>query len=151
MLLFTQLVTSISGSSGSSSSGCTRSRFVTRSAHTELPTQILTFIFASQYALRSMGYFDITGRLRLTLALTRVSLEIPMVLDRAMRDEPSTPTPPPGLGGSPTASTEADGDNKNGSAASSGELQSRGLLPPRVKGALVIACKVLEKGERWGL
>lgn len=32
-----------------------------------------------------------------------------------------------------------------------GELQRRGLLGPRVKGMLVITCKVIEKVERLGM
>ncbi|GAA5889997.1 hypothetical protein JCM6882_009193 [Rhodosporidiobolus microsporus] len=44
-------------------------------------------LYEIQHSLRTLSYFDVYGRLRLTLALTRVSLEIPMVLDRAMREE----------------------------------------------------------------
>jgi hypothetical protein len=39
----------------------------------------------------------------------------------------------------------------DGSSVGGGELQRRGLLGPRVKGVLVLACKVLEKGERFGI
>lgn len=113
-------------------------------------------LYEIQHALRSLGYFDIAGRLRLTLALTRVTLEIPMVLDRAMRDEPGQapqpqgldPAPPPQANGHANANGEARG---GGGAKGTGELTSRGLLGPRIKGALVLACKVLEKGERIGL
>lgn len=100
--------------------------------------------------MRTLGYFDLSGRLRLTLALTRVTLEIPMVLDRAMRDEnsgvPPSATPPmSGQARARMADFNDDGD------ATGGELARRGILGPRVKGVLVIACKVLEKGERYAL
>jgi hypothetical protein len=80
--------------------------------------------------------------MRLTLALTRVTLEIPLVLDRAMRIEPVKPRT-----GIPTARAEgAEGDGVGG-----GELLRRGLLGPRVKGVLVVACRVLERGEKLGM
>ncbi|SCV70202.1 BQ2448_1596 [Microbotryum intermedium] len=121
-------------------------------------------LYEIQHSLRSLGYFDLVGRFRLTLALTRVTLEIPMVLDRAMRDE--VPNVPYGLGpagkeretkgGNREANgEEGGGSRKNGeqsgaSAAAGGELQRRGLLGPRVKGVLVVACKMLEKAEKFG-
>lgn len=106
-------------------------------------------LYEIQHNLRSLSYFDLIGRLRLTLALTRVTLEIPMVLDRAMREEPmSAPVSDPG------ASSQAENNRANPKAKSgstSSELQRRGLLPTRVKGALVLACYVLEKGEKFGV
>lgn len=110
-------------------------------------------LYQLQSDLRSLSYFDILGRLRLTLALTRVTLEIPMVLDRAMREEVVVRRP---MG--EAVSTEAeeggeqgeDGEEWTGNGEA-GELQRRGLLGPRIKGVLVLACRVLEKGERFGL
>lgn len=79
--------------------------------------------------------------MRLTLALTRVTLEIPLVLDRAMRIEPVKPRT-----GVPSPRAEgAEGDGVGG-----GELLRRGLLGPRVKGVLILACRVLERGENMG-
>lgn len=72
-----------------------------------------------------------------------------MVLDRAMHDEPYAPVPPLGapLSGQERA-RRADGGDETGGT---GELQRRGLLGPKIKGVLVLACKVLEKGERFGM
>ncbi|KDE04367.1 hypothetical protein MVLG_05159 [Microbotryum lychnidis-dioicae p1A1 Lamole] len=122
-------------------------------------------LYEIQHSLRSLGYFDLVGRFRLTLALTRVTLEIPMVLDRTMRDEvPNIPYElgPPGKeretkgGNRETNDEERERRGKNGeasggsAAAGAGELQRRGLLGPRVKGVLVVACKMLEKAEKFG-
>jgi hypothetical protein len=111
-------------------------------------------LYEIQHSLRSLSYFDVYGRLSLTLALTRVTLEIPMVLDRAMRDElPSSSAPtaglePPTNGG---RGTEEDSDEENGESTSNrdGQLERRGLLGTRTRGMLVVTCKVLEKAERW--
>ncbi|GAA5905717.1 hypothetical protein JCM8208_000875 [Rhodotorula glutinis] len=117
-------------------------------------------LYEIQSALRSLGYFDVYGRLRLTLALTRVTLEIPMVLDRAMRDELPAPAPPPrGLGAAPGRERERGRDKENrrgGSAAGQagagikeGQLERRGLLGTKTRGMLVLTCKMLERAERW--
>ena len=84
-----------------------------------------------------------------------------MVLDRAMREEVVVRRPPGAAARTGRAEEEeepgqeswaewstADGGAGTGEA---GELQRRGLLGPRVKGVLVLACKLLEKGERFGL
>ena len=126
-------------------------------------------LYEIQHSLRSLSYFDIVGRLRLTLALTRVTLEIPLVLDKAMRlEEPSrgpashkktsedTPDDEKstcdGNGNARMASGSEGMEGSNGIGnMGSGEIQRRGLLGPRVKGVLVVACKYLEKGEKMGL
>ncbi|GAA6050735.1 hypothetical protein JCM3770_006600 [Rhodotorula araucariae] len=112
-------------------------------------------LYEIQSSLRALGYFDVYGRLRLTFALTRVTLEIPMVLDRAMRDELPTPAPAKGLG---APGRERERDKKKGSATSGpepttrvqeGQLERRGLLGPKARGMLVLTCKMLERAERW--
>lgn len=50
----------------------------------------------------------------------------------------------------PSTSDDINNTPSFTSETGGGELQSRGLLGPRVKGVLVLACKVLEKGERFG-
>lgn len=93
------------------------------------------------------------GRLRLTLALTRVTLEIPMVLDRAMRDELPAPVPARAprthshrdeTSGSPPQTTQ-DQDGQAGT----GQLERRGLLGVKTRGMLVLTCKMLERAEHW--
>lgn len=134
-------------------------------------------LYEIQHSLRSLSYLDFIGRLRLTLALTRVTLEIPMVLDKAMREEPIHTAPfnnRPSASSSGSASeqrkgkksnsqnkenqfdTDATEEDESGSGTGSfgnsnhgGELLRRGLLGPRVKGVLVLACRVLERAEKF--
>lgn len=68
-----------------------------------------------------------------------------MVLDRAMREEVSSPRP---------ERRRTDSEDSTGTATGAdahGELERRGLLGTKVRGVLVLACKVLEKGERFGM
>ncbi|CEQ41249.1 SPOSA6832_02952, partial [Sporobolomyces salmonicolor] len=114
-------------------------------------------LYEIQHHLRALSYFDLYGRLRLTLALTRVTLEIPMVLDRAMREEPQpTPSPPRARRRKRKAmdgvDEDEDEDVRDASAEEQhrdGQLERRGLLGTRTRGMLVLTCKVLEKAERW--
>jgi hypothetical protein len=39
-----------------------------------------------QYAFRQLSYFDIMGRLRLTIQLTRITLSLPIALDKAIQE-----------------------------------------------------------------
>lgn len=71
-----------------------------------------------------------------------------MVLDRAMREEPAS-APTAGLGPAPERERRDNGEA--GEEGGSRELQRRELLGPKIKGVLVMACKVLERGERLGL
>ncbi len=43
-------------------------------------------LYEIQHSLRQLSYFDVFGRLRLTLQLARVTLSIPMAIDQAMRE-----------------------------------------------------------------
>lgn len=43
-------------------------------------------LYEIQHSLRQLSYFDVFGRLRLTLQLARVTLSIPMAIDQAMKD-----------------------------------------------------------------
>ncbi|KWU43768.1 DnaJ-domain-containing protein [Rhodotorula sp. JG-1b] len=124
-------------------------------------------LYEIQHSLRSLSYFDVYGRLRLTLALTRVTLEIPMVLDRAMRDELPAPvnnnTSAAAANGrsdttSPEGSRQRGGSSGNSAApsrtpssesGSPGQLERRGLLGVKTRGMLVLTCKMLERAERW--
>lgn len=44
-------------------------------------------LYEIQHSLRRLSYFDVFGRLRLTLQLARVTLSIPMAIDQAMKGE----------------------------------------------------------------
>ncbi|CAB5369710.1 unnamed protein product [Rhizophagus irregularis] len=44
-------------------------------------------LYELQQQLRSLSYFDVFGRLRLTMQLTKISLTIPMLIDNAMKAE----------------------------------------------------------------
>lgn len=44
-------------------------------------------IYELQQQLRSLSYFDIFGRIRLTMQLARITLSIPMLIDSAMKSE----------------------------------------------------------------
>jgi hypothetical protein len=123
-------------------------------------------LYEIQHSLQSLSYFDVYGRLRLTLALTRVTLEIPMVLDRAMRDELPAPvnsnTTAAANGRSDTTRPEGSRQRAGGSgnqrappttppseSGSPGQLERRGLLGVKTRGMLVLTCKMLERAERW--
>ncbi|KIY44118.1 DnaJ-domain-containing protein [Fistulina hepatica ATCC 64428] len=41
-------------------------------------------VLALQHAFRTLGYLDVLGRLRVTIQLTRVTLRIPLVIERAV-------------------------------------------------------------------
>ncbi|KAG0151111.1 hypothetical protein CROQUDRAFT_72282 [Cronartium quercuum f. sp. fusiforme G11] len=75
-------------------------------------------LYELQTDLRSLSYFNLLGRLRITLALARVTVSIPMRIDEAMREE-------------------EDGN----------QIKS-GLLPRGVTGLLEATVAVLERGER---
>lgn len=91
-------------------------------------------LYEIQHDLRALSYFDVFGRLRLTLQLARVTLSIPMAIDKAMKEE---------------VEQEANGDtSQNGEAGhcrgfveegdeawqegKDGRLVKRGLLGPRL-------------------
>ncbi|CAJ0769403.1 23857_t:CDS:2 [Entrophospora sp. SA101] len=44
-------------------------------------------LYELQQQLRSLSYFDIFGRIRLTMQLARITLSIPMLIDSAMKSE----------------------------------------------------------------
>jgi len=44
-------------------------------------------LLETQYALRQLSYFDIFGRTRLTLRLARITLTLPLTVDRAIEQQ----------------------------------------------------------------
>ncbi|GAA5997822.1 hypothetical protein JCM5350_005778, partial [Sporobolomyces pararoseus] len=112
-------------------------------------------MYEIQISLRRLSYFDLYGRLRLTMELMRCMVEVPLILDKAMREDiasaSSTSTSTNGSA-SPQNSSDAQGSNETGqgsSQGSQGQLERRGILGVRTKGMLVLTCRVLEKAERW--
>ncbi|KAK0530164.1 hypothetical protein OC834_003403 [Tilletia horrida] len=67
-------------------------------------------MYEIQHSLRQLSYFDVFGRLRLTLQLARVTLSIPMAIDQAMK-EPSDDSEDDDYEGE---GNEADGDDASG-------------------------------------
>ncbi|KAF8072088.1 DnaJ domain-containing protein [Lyophyllum atratum] len=47
----------------------------------------LTRLLEVQHAFRQLSYFDIMGRSRLTIQLTRITLSLPIALERALREQ----------------------------------------------------------------
>ncbi|KAL9938107.1 hypothetical protein V8E36_002730 [Tilletia maclaganii] len=70
-------------------------------------------LYEIQHSLRQLSYFDVFGRLRLTLQLARVTLSIPMAIDQAMK-EPSDDSEDDDYEGEP-----ADEEDGNGEAGAS--------------------------------
>jgi len=99
-------------------------------------------MYEIQISLRRLSYFDLYGRLRLTMELARCMVEVPLILDKAMREDTSTST-------SAQASYSASSEERGGGMGKGGQLESRGILGVRTKGMLVLTCRVLEKAERW--
>ncbi|KAH8929507.1 hypothetical protein BT69DRAFT_1292513 [Atractiella rhizophila] len=81
-------------------------------------------LYEIQHSLRQLSYFNVTGRLRLTLQMARVTLSIPMAIDKAMKE------------------------NDDSDDSDDGEKNARGLLGKRTAGLLTMAVGVLEKGEK---
>lgn len=50
--------------------------------HTEL-----TRIIEIQHSFRQLSYFDIMGRTRLTIQLTRVTISLPVTLEKAIQEQ----------------------------------------------------------------
>jgi hypothetical protein len=116
-------------------------------------------LYEIQHSLRQLPYFDVFGRLRLSLQLARVTLSIPMAVDEAMKRDHAAAAE-----ATATATTSEDdqscketGDVKtekddNGTRPRGGSPPSAcgsgGLLGARLAGALSLAVGVLERGER---
>lgn len=74
-------------------------------------------LYEIQHSLRQLSYFDVFGRLRLTLQLARVTLSIPMAIDEAMKEPLQEEN-----GGRPAAyEADRDGDSNESSDESMDE------------------------------
>ena len=47
----------------------------------------LTRLLELQHAFRELSYFDIIGRCRLTIKLTRITLSLPIALEKALQEQ----------------------------------------------------------------
>lgn len=73
-------------------------------------------LYEIQHDLRQLSYFDVFGRLRLSLQLARVTLSIPMVIDKAMLEDDgyNSDDTSSSASGSPAGSVEGKSTNENG-------------------------------------
>lgn len=97
-------------------------------------------LYEIQHDLRQLSYFDVFGRLRLSLQLARVTLSIPMAIDKAMREDDDDDDNNNNNGGygadrsrPPAGYVENDEEALN---ASNRQVLKRGLLGPKVAGVL---------------
>lgn len=81
-------------------------------------------LYETQHALRQLSYFDVFGRLRLTLQLARVTLNIPMAIDRAMIDGTSGEGPSSNSGKSGELGEDAPHTNSAQSKRKDGSRES---------------------------
>lgn len=86
-----------------------------------------------QYAFRQLPYLDITGRFRLTIQLTRITLSLPVTLEKAIQDAQGDMY----AGGARSAADERDR-----------ELDKAALLPRQVVLLIRGIDVVLDKMER---
>ncbi|KAG8908363.1 hypothetical protein FRB99_007291 [Tulasnella sp. 403] len=124
-------------------------------------------LYEIQSNLRKLSYFDVRGRLRLTLQLARVTLSLPMVVDLAMREDSDDSDDDSDTSDHPASSTSrprphdkrkreraSRGSGVNGEDKSRVKLEKvngrrkRGLIPPPVKVVIGLAIGALEFGER---
>jgi hypothetical protein len=85
----------------------------------------------AQYELRSLSYFDVLGRTRVSVQLTRITLNLPVVLELAL------------------ISSRDSGNDDDGSNGIGGSSSSRnGMLPRRMKQLIRALDSILERIER---
>ncbi|KAF8689075.1 DnaJ molecular chaperone homology domain, partial [Rhizoctonia solani] len=83
-------------------------------------------LYEIQHALRQLSYFDVPGRLKLTIQLARLTLALPVNVDKAIMAE----------------------QREENSQQEVGVGRPRGrYLPSSIHSVIGLACVVLEKGE----
>lgn len=99
-------------------------------------------LYEIQSNLRSLSYFNLLGRLRLTLALARITLTIPMRIDQVMQEKD------PQDGEASEEDEETEEAEEAGPSSRAGRRKRSGLLPRGVAGLLEATVAVLERGEK---
>ena len=108
-------------------------------------------MYELQSSLRALSYFDVRGRLRLTLQLARVTLSLPVVVDLAMRDEGDSDDEEDEVGRRRSSPRRGVANGHDVPRVKLGRIpgrRKRGLLPPPVSVVIGLAIGVLEVGER---
>ncbi|GAA5872006.1 hypothetical protein JCM16303_000943 [Sporobolomyces ruberrimus] len=100
-------------------------------------------MYEIQISLRRLSYFDLYGRLRLTMELMRCMVEVPLILDKAMREDLAS------TGSAPQAQSQSPSSPSDTPGVAGGQLERRGILGVRTKGMLVLTCRVLQRAEVW--
>ncbi|KAH9810577.1 hypothetical protein DFH28DRAFT_1131973 [Melampsora americana] len=101
-------------------------------------------LYELQSSLRSLSYFNVLGRVRLSLALARVTLSIPMRIDQVMRENEEEEA---------EEAEELVHDEDERRKRRRQKNRNSGILPRGVAGLLEATVAVLECGERatmWG-
>ncbi|KAH7341948.1 DnaJ domain-containing protein [Rhizoctonia solani] len=83
-------------------------------------------LYEIQYALRQLSYFDVPGRLKLTIQLARLTIALPVNVDKAIMAE----------------QREENNQQEGGIGRPRGRY-----LPSSIHSMIGLACGVLEKGE----
>ncbi|POW21813.1 hypothetical protein PSHT_01934 [Puccinia striiformis] len=110
-------------------------------------------LFELQANLRSLSYFNFLGRLRLSLALVRVTISIPIRIDQIMRngfDSSSSSSSDEEEEEDDDGPNEIDSYNDNGGKKKQkNNVKKRtGILPNKITGLLEATVDILERGER---
>lgn len=92
-------------------------------------------LYELQHKLRQLSYFDILGRLRLTMTIARVLMEIPIMINVSSKGEEDKPAAAAAAG-----KVASKDENKEG--------REGGIFGERVEKVLRMVVGLLEKGEK---
>ncbi|RUS19981.1 hypothetical protein BC937DRAFT_86604 [Endogone sp. FLAS-F59071] len=97
-------------------------------------------LYELQHELRQLSYFDILGRLRLTMTIARVLMEIPIMINVASKGEEDK--------AAATAAAAGKEANKDDNMTANKEGREGGIFGERVEKVLRMVVGLLEKGEK---
>ena len=125
---------------------CPNSVFIASSKHYRIIKFELIKLYEIQHDLRQLSYFDVFGRLRLSLQLARVTLSIPMVIDKAMLEDDGYNSDDTSScsSGSPAGSVEGKSTNENG------QVMRKTLLGTRLTSVLNLVRAVIMNAAMAG-